>query len=234
MNVSLLTKMDYGKKTAFYRKKTKPKQSQTKPIYPQRKAGGMGAKQCFIFGRLIGYISKLTGDIRIISNKNQKIRAVAMVTDENSIRHKFKKLWMYYIWQSALASIALFIIILILDKDKMVVISAMGATAFTVFAMPKAVSAQTRNVIGGHLVGLAIGSLFYYANMPYYAKYPLVVGIAVFVMVALDFEHPPAAGTTLAVVMNEVSWDVFVTIMISALVLSQCRYYLRHYLKDLV
>ncbi|MBN2182005.1 MAG: HPP family protein [Sedimentisphaerales bacterium] len=167
-------------------------------------------------------------------DKNPKIEDTPMVRDENSIRQKFKKLWKYYIFQSALAALALFIIVLVLGKEKVVVISAMGATAFIVFALPKAASAQTRNVIGGHLVGLTIGSLFYYITMPYYVEYPLVVGIAVFIMVAFDFEHPPAAGTALAVVMNEVSWEVFATIMISAVVLSQTRYYLRRYLKDLI
>ena len=41
----------------------------------------------------------------------------------------------------------------------MVIISAMGATSFIVFAMPKTVSAQTKHVIGGHLVGLASGAI---------------------------------------------------------------------------
>ena len=153
---------------------------------------------------------------------------------ENTIREKFKKLWKYYIIQSLLASTALLILVLILGKNKMVVISSMGATSFIAFAMPKAVSAKTINIIGGHIVGLASGTLFFFINWPYFVEYPLVVGIAIFLMVALDVEHPPAAGTALAVVMNEVSPDVFVTIMTSAVVLSQCRYYLRHYLKDLV
>jgi len=157
-----------------------------------------------------------------------------MAMHETSIQYKFKKLWKYYILQSALAGIALFVVVLALGKDQMVLISAMGATAFIVFAMPKTASAQTRNVIGGHLVGLITGSIFYYITMPYYIEYPLVVGIAIFIMVAFDFEHPPAAGTALAVVINEVSLNVFVTVMIGALVLSQCRYYLRHYLKDLI
>ncbi|MHC4570557.1 MAG: HPP family protein [Planctomycetota bacterium] len=151
-----------------------------------------------------------------------------------SIKDKFKKLWMYYILQSLLAATALFILVLVLGKDKMVIISAMGATSFIVFAMPKAVSAQTKHVIGGHLVGLAAGTIFYFTALPYFFEYPLAVGIAFFIMVALDVEHPPAAGTALAVVINEVSPDAFITIMISALVLSQCRYYLRRYLKDLV
>ena len=156
------------------------------------------------------------------------------ITLRTPIGEKFKKLWKYYLWQSFLAALALFIIVLVLDKDKMVVISSMGATAFIVFAMPTAVSAQTRNVIGGHLVGLALGSIFYFTTLPYFIEYPLAVGIAIFVMVALDVEHPPAAGTALAVVINEVSLDVSITIMIAALIFSQCRYYLRHHLKDLI
>lgn len=147
---------------------------------------------------------------------------------------KFKKLWKYYILQSSLAALVLFILLLVLDREKVVVISSMGATSFIVFAMPRAVSAQTRHVIGGHLVGLACGTMFYYTGLPYLLEYPLAVGIAICVMVALDVEHPPAAGTALAVVINEVSPQVFVTIMVSALVLTQCRYYLRHYLRDLV
>lgn len=153
---------------------------------------------------------------------------------EVTIKEKFKKLWKYYIIQSSLAAIALLIIVLILRGKSMVVISSMGATSFIVFAMPKAVSAKTINVLGGHLVGLASGAIFFFLSWPYYIEYPLAVGIAIFFMIALDVEHPPAAGTALAVVINEVSPSVFITIMTSALVLSQCRYYLRHYLRDLV
>jgi CBS-domain-containing membrane protein len=138
---------------------------------------------------------------------------------ETTIKNKFKKLWKYYLLQSLLAAAALFILVLILDKDKIVVISAMGATSF---------------IIGGHLVGLASGAIFYFTALPYLLEYPCAVGIAIFLMVALDVEHPPAAGTALAVVIKEVSPGVFVTIMTSALILSQCRYYLRHRLKDLI
>ena len=133
-----------------------------------------------------------------------------------------------------LAAVALFIVILFLDKDKMVVISAMGATSIIVFAMPNAVSSHTRNVVGGHFVGLITGTIFYFAGLLYFLGYPLVVGIAIFVMAALDVEHPPAAGTALAVVINEVSPDVSIIIVAAAVLLSLCRYYLRSYLKDLI
>lgn len=152
-----------------------------------------------------------------------------------TIIDKFKKLWIYYILQSLLAALALFVLVLVLGKDRMVVVSAMGATSFIAFAMPQAVSAKTKNILGGHLVGLASGALlFYFIDLPYFIEYPAAVGMAIFLMVILDVEHPPAAGTALAVVINEVSPSVFVTIMTSSLVLSQCRYYLRHRLKDLV
>jgi len=153
---------------------------------------------------------------------------------ENSIQAKFKELWIYYIIQSLLAAATLFIIILILGQKRMVVASAIGATAFIVFAMPKSVSAQTRHVIGGHIVGLAAGAIFLTVALPFGIECAIAVALAMFLMVALDVEHPPAAGTALAVVINEVSLDAFVTILASALILSQCRYYLRHYLKDLV
>ncbi len=153
---------------------------------------------------------------------------------ELKIIDKFKRLWKYYILQSLLATIAIFILAIVLGKDKMVVLSAMGATAFIVFAMPKTVSAKTRNVIGGHLVGIAVGTVFFFTSMPFFIEYPLAVGLAFFFMVALDVEHPPAAGTALAVVINEVSLDVFITIMVSAAVLSLCHYHLRRFLKDLV
>jgi CBS-domain-containing membrane protein len=152
----------------------------------------------------------------------------------SSIQAKFKQLWIYYIIQSLLAAMTLFIIILILGKERMVVASTIGATAFIVFAMPKSISAQTRNVIGGNLVGLASGGIFFVLGLPFGIECALAVALAIFLMVALDVEHPPAAGTALAVVINEVQFNTFITIMASALILSQCRYYLRRYLKDLV
>lgn len=153
---------------------------------------------------------------------------------EITLKSKLKKLWKYYILQTLLATVVIFILVLVLGRHKLVVISAMGATTFIVFAMPKTVSAKTKNVIGGHLVGLISGAIFYLTPLPYFIEYPLAVGIAILLMVALDVEHPPAAGTALAVVINEVSLNAFITIMLSAVILSQCRYYLRGYLRDLV
>ncbi|MHC4744173.1 MAG: HPP family protein [Planctomycetota bacterium] len=157
-----------------------------------------------------------------------------MKNASSSIQLKFRQLWPNYIIQSLLAATTLFVIILILGEQRMVVASTIGATAFIVFAMPKSVSAHTRNVLGGHIVGLLCGGIFYLLALPFAAECSLAVALTIFLMVALDVEHPPAAGTALAVVIREVEFDAFITILASALILSQCRYYLRRYLKDLV
>jgi CBS-domain-containing membrane protein len=153
---------------------------------------------------------------------------------ETTINDKFRRLWKYYFLQSLLASAVIALLVLVLGEEKTVLIGAMGATTFIVFALPTTYSAHRRNITGGHLVGLATGAVFYYAALPYFVGYPLAVGTAIFIMVALDVEHPPAAGTALAVITNEVTCDTAIAIMISAVVLSQCQHYLKHYLKDLL
>ncbi len=110
----------------------------------------------------------------------------------------------------------------------------MAATAFICFAMPKSISAKTINVIGGHLVALLCGTLFTFIPLPYYAEFPLVVGLVIFLMVALDVEHAPAAGTALAVTIIEVSLTTAAVVLIGSVVLTQCRYHMKHILKDLI
>jgi CBS-domain-containing membrane protein len=147
---------------------------------------------------------------------------------------KFKRLWKHYIFQSLLAALAIFVFVLTIGEDKVVVTASMAATAFICFAMPSSVSAQTRNVIGGHLVGLLCGALFAFTPLPYYAEFPLAVGLVIFLMVALDVEHAPAAGTALAVIINEVTLTAAVVILTGAVVLTQCRYHMKNLLKDLI
>ncbi|MBW8001555.1 MAG: HPP family protein [Planctomycetes bacterium] len=150
------------------------------------------------------------------------------------IKDRFKTLWKNYLLQSLLAAITLLILALALGEDKMVLISAIGGTAFIVFAMPNTDSAKPKNVITSHLLGLIAGSIFYFTNFPYYIEWPLAVGIAIFLMVALDFIHPPAAGTALASAIYQAPLNTLITILAATLIISQCRHLLRNYLKNLV
>jgi CBS-domain-containing membrane protein len=73
---------------------------------------------------------------------------------------EFRLFWKHYVLQSLFATLSVFIVLYFLSLQQAVIVASIGATAFIVFAMPNYVTAQPRNVIGGHLIGLAYGFLF--------------------------------------------------------------------------
>ena len=127
-----------------------------------------------------------------------------------------------------------FILALILGKDKVVAISSIGATAFILFATPKKVSAQTMHIIGGYAIGLTSGLIFSTMSLHFAIAYPLLIGTVFFLMVVFNIQHAPAVGAALAVVTNEVTALDIAAIVFSIVILSQCRYYIRHQLRNLV
>jgi len=147
---------------------------------------------------------------------------------------KIKKFWPYYLAQSALAACALAVLFLILGEARMVLISAIAATAFIVFALPTTASAQANVVIPSHLIGLAAGTIFAFTSLPFSIECPIAVGIAIFLMVLFDIEHPPAAGTAIAAVIHNASLDVWAAVSVSVLVLSLTRHLLRNHLRNLL
>lgn len=146
---------------------------------------------------------------------------------------KFKKLWLYYILQTGLASVVIFVIS-VLFKENLVIIASIGATAFICFALPKVVSAKTSHVLGGYLVALICGEIFSLTALPDSVKLSLAIGLALFLMVTLDVEHPPAVGAALAFSFNGLTMEDAAAVMGSILIITQCRYLLRHVLKDLL
>ena len=153
------------------------------------------------------------------------------------IRRGFSRLWLNYIYQSLLATVVIFIILLLLNLEHVVVIASIGATAFIVFTMPRNITAAPRRVIGGHIVGFICGSAFAFIPHPTALTaiiiYSLAVGTAVFLMVALDVEHPPAGGTALGVAITGFSVSVMVAVLTSSIVLSLAHRFFKKYLKDL-
>jgi CBS-domain-containing membrane protein len=149
----------------------------------------------------------------------------------------FKRLWKNYLYQSFLAACTLAIVLLALNMEDAVVIASIGATAFIVFTMPKNITAMPRRVIGGHIIGLISGSLISFIphNSEYSCimVYALAVGISILLMVALNFEHPPAAGTALGVAMTGFSVTVLIAVITSSVILSLAHRFLRRYLREL-
>ena len=151
--------------------------------------------------------------------------------------------WKNYVFQSLLATASLFCVLIFLEQQgKEVIIASLGATAFVVFALPNNITAQPRNVIGGHIVGLICGFAGYWLlnALPspdhLIAKagiHALAVGLAIFVMVAIDTEHPPAAGTALGVALSGLDIRLVVTVLFFSVVFSGIRLLLRKHLRDL-
>ena len=154
------------------------------------------------------------------------------------IARELKLYWKHYVFQSLVASLAIFIVLLFLTIQDAVIVASIGATTFIVFAMPKSITAKPRNVIGGHVVGIIVGSLC--ALIPHQLLlqsiviYSLSVGFSMFVMVVTNTEHPPASGTALGVAISGFSLQVTATMVASVVVLSLIHYCFKRHLRNLV
>jgi len=151
---------------------------------------------------------------------------------------KLKKHWKNYFFQSLLAGLSVFVLMVVLQMKNIVVVASIGSTAFIVFSMPREVTAKARNVIGGHLVGFACGALWALIPSSYYfppaLSYSVAVGLSIFIMVVIDTEHPPAAGTALGVAISGYSTEVLISMFLSVVTLSLIHHFLKAYLKDLI
>ncbi len=154
------------------------------------------------------------------------------------IKKEFRLYWKHYVIQSILATLSMTLVLLFLTLQNAVVVASIGATSFIVFAMPDNITAKPRNVIGGHLVGLLIGSLCGFIPQLHFIfsifTYSLAVGTSIFIMVVIDTEHPPASGTALGVSMTGFSLQVLIAVLTSTILLSFIHNRFRSKIKNLV
>ena len=172
------------------------------------------------------------------------------------LRRAFRYLWLRvfrrrsfnYLFQCGLATVTLFVILLLQDAVlQAAIIVAVASSAFTIFVFPNSLASTPRKVVGGHVVAVIIGSMAAailaipsVSSAVLDSRYilsliaALAVGIGILAMVFTDTEHPPAAGTVLGLVIHEWSWAVVGFVVISALVLSIVRIALRPRLVDLL
>lgn len=170
--------------------------------------------------------------------KNRRLPPKIPKRTLNQMMIEFLMFWKNYVFQSAAATLATMIILFILKMENVVVVASIAASIFIVFAMPKAISARKRAIIGGHLFGLLFGSLWTLVPQPNefttIVIYSFAVGSTMLAMVIFDMEHPPACGTALGVAITGYSWGVGIAVISSTIILAVIRSLLRPYLKDLV
>lgn len=161
---------------------------------------------------------------------------------------KFKKNRLKYIFQCFLATLTIFAVLIFLDVLKeAALITALGASAFIVFTMPTQYSSDPRRLIGGYIVGLIVGLIFYLLSISTLSSYiienemtlfvvfgAISVGFAVFIMAVTNTEHAPAAGIALGLVINKWNYLTIIFIIIAILWLAGIRIILKKYLMDLI
>ena len=154
------------------------------------------------------------------------------------IAEEFKKSWKQYVFQSLLAAIVIFVVFLGLKLEHPLITVSIGATAFIIFAMPRNITANPRNVIGGHAAGVIVGCLLLLISHNTFLSsifiYSFAVGVSIFMMVTLNIEHPPASATALGIVMNGFSLKAGVIFFMSIVVLLVIQRYFKRFLKCLV
>ena len=150
---------------------------------------------------------------------------------------KFRSAWKAYLVQSVVAGLTTLLILLLLNLEHAVVIAALGASAFIVFGRPFDITARPQNVIGGHMVGFAVGSLC--AAIPHLTPvstlgcYALSVGLSIFIMAILNMQHPPAAGTALGMAVRGCSEEAFAAVLTITIVLAVVHLVLKPRLRNL-
>ncbi len=162
---------------------------------------------------------------------------------------KFKKHKARYFFQCALATISAMIALVVLDGiANAAVIGALGASAFVIFTMPHRHVSEARYLVGGYLVGIATGTLCYWAGwlliqssglaidestvIFFFAS--LAVGLAIFLMVITNTEHPPAAGLAMGLALNEWNLQAVLVVLVGIAYLTGMKRWLKPFMIDLL
>ena len=160
-------------------------------------------------------------------------------------RHKGR-----FLFQCTLAGLSMFLILALMTSySNAAVMAALGSSCFLVFALPHQPTSQPRLLIGGYVVGIAVGTLCFWVhralplpeevgiitNFPHVLFGAISVALAIFVMVVTNTEHPPAAGVALGfVILAEWRWITPIAVLTGVLALCLVKTLLRPTLRDLL
>lgn len=100
--------------------------------------------------------------------------------------------------------------------DSVALLAALGASSCVAFTMPHKPASNMRHLLGGYLIGTAVGGLCQTALLrgwvfpemvdPYIVHCILAgvaVGVTILLMVIMDMEHAPAAAIALGLVLDK-------------------------------
>ena len=126
-------------------------------------------------------------------------------------------------------------------------VAGLGSSVVILFVHPSSPAATQRSLIGGHALGLMLGSLFalllfagpvesFLEDLLLLRNLSLAVsvGLLILAMAVTDTEHPPAAGTVLGMATRPWDLETFGIIIGAVLLLAAIGHLLRARLRDLI
>ena len=151
-------------------------------------------------------------------------------------------------FQCLLAALSVLVLLLVLNAaENSAVIAALGASSFIAFTLPKAKAGRPRFLIGGYVTGIIAALVCYgISQLPMISNIAvsenvscaffgaMTVGLAIFLMVILDLEHPPAAAVALGLALNKCELRIIGVVLIGIVLLVLIRRLLRPFLIDLL
>jgi len=132
---------------------------------------------------------------------------------------KFARNQRRYVYQCFAVGITMIVVLLLLDMVyQAVLIAALASSSMLAFSVPNMRASRPRCLIGGYLIGVLVGCsasmvVGAVAGLNMFDEHfvrilagAVATGLAMFVMVTTDTEHPPAAALALGFVLNE--WNL--------------------------
>ena len=178
---------------------------------------------------------------RSVPQAKEKQPLITHVIDPK-LRRSFKN----YFLQSLIATTVCGIMLISLNiLIPGALVASLGASTFIVFVAPDTRAAKSRGLLGGQLIGTGIGLLCSLLLQQHFLHEltsqrletaifgSIAVGLAIFLMVIIDMEHPPAAGTALSFVVAEWTFHSVLFVIGAALFLSGARWLFRRQLRNL-
>ena len=152
-----------------------------------------------------------------------------------------------YLFQSALTSIALFLIFLFEDRFASgAILAGIGSTIALIFLVPHSIATHPRRVLGGHVVAILLSFIVFllltilfgdFSNIPLnYLRLSSVISIGFLIMIMglTNTEHPPAAACLLGLILNGVNLERILSILGAVILLILIRFLLINRLKNLI
>jgi CBS-domain-containing membrane protein len=157
---------------------------------------------------------------------------------------KFKQKFPNYLIQCGIAAAVIVLVLMFLNMiEHTGLVAALGATTFMIFTMPHRVSCRARYVVGGYILGIAVGiaaSQVYdlvpawHTHMGLAITGGVAVGLSGLLMAATNSEHPPGAGVALGLVLQPWDYETVFFVLASVIVLSLVKNVLRRFMIDLL